>query len=254
MTDHKSDKDMIEIVGAAEPADGAGAVGEVVAAAALAWPSPAWTAAFHAQATPATMTAAARTAEVELRTIEPLAIDATLTPEDVVQHIVTSTLSGKIAWPAATITLRAHLRDKIRKLGRRLRQRQHADLSEPVLLDAFPKDHPIWSDDGLHAPGELDEQVGVSRVARRVEQALTLKLHRDPVALRILALMPHATTVRDLAAESGLPAATVRAAKVRIQRAASKLGRPLRAAVREVLPFAPSTHDGELSSSTDSEP
>ncbi len=252
MTDHKSEKDNSDEV-LALATDGASTVGQVDAVA-HAWPSPAWMAAFRAQATPAMMAAATRTAVVELRSIEPMAIDATLTPEDMVQHIVAATLSGQIVWPAATITLRAHVRDKIRKLGRRLRQRKHADLSEPVRLDAFPEDHPIWSDGGLHAPGELDEQVGVTRVARQVEQALMHKLRRDPVALRILALLPEASTVRDLAAASALPAATVRAAKLRIQRAAIKLARPLRAAVREVLPFAPSTHDGELSSSTDSEP
>lgn len=222
-----------------------------------AWPTPEWIAAYRAESTPATMGAAARCAEVELLHIDTSALGlGALGPDDLVQYVLISTLNGTLHWPAGRITLRAHLRDKIRKHARRLRKHVTPDLTRaPVPLDDLVADSPVWLDERLHAGGDVCEQLDVAAVSRVVERALTKRLHRDPLALRVLAAMPEAITIAEIAEATGLDAKVVRAAKLRIQRAAVKLDRSIREAAREVLAVPPLTHDAsDLSRSHDSEP
>jgi len=219
----------------------------------FAWPTAEWIAAYRREATPATMAAAARCAEFEIMNIT---LGVELTPEDLVQLVLVETLNGSVKWPAGRITLRAHLRDKVRKIGRRLRARaSQAPERTPVSLDGLALDSPLWLDERLHAGGDVEAQHDIASVSRNVERELTMGLAGDAIALRVLAAMPDAITVAEIAAATGLEARTVRAAKMRIQRATMRLDRSLHESAREVLNLPPLTHDASaLSSSQDSEP
>lgn len=215
------------------------------------WPSPQWIAAYRAEATNKTMAAVARCADVELR-----GFDTEMTAEDLVQHALVATLNGTVKWPAGVVTLRAHLRDKVRSHARRLRRQaalgfEHAAVS----LDDADADAPVWLDERMHAPSDVEGAHDVAKVSRAVERELIQRLAADPIALRVLAAMPDAITIAEIAEAVELPAAVVRAAKLRIQRAALKIDRSLRQSAREVLSLPPLNHTADaLSRSQDSEP
>lgn len=215
------------------------------------WPSPAWIAAFRAEATDKTMAAAVRSADVELR-----GFDASMTAEDLVQHALAETIAGRIKWQVGTITLRAHLRDKVRSHARRLRRQAALGAAHvAVSLDDEGADSPVWLDERMHVDGDIEAARDVAKVCRAVERELTMRLAADPIALRVLAAMPDAITIAEIAEAIDLPAATVRAAKLRIQRAALKIDRVLRQSAREVLSLPPLTHAADaLARSQDSEP
>ncbi|MBK9032143.1 MAG: hypothetical protein IPL61_12625 [Myxococcales bacterium] len=220
----------------------------------ICWPAPAWIAAFRREATPATMTAAARCADIELARLQRLQIDLPWDAEDIVQHVLAATLGGNIKWIPGQITLRAHLRDKIQLAARQLRKRKRPDLFATLIdLDHVGDEHPVWADEGLHGE-DLERQVELRTLARRAEVEMWQHAKDDPIALSVLAAMPDAATDGDLADATGLTQAAVKAAKQRLRRHAGKLSRALRTDVRDVLAVAtPFNHDLDMSRSSDSE-
>lgn len=216
-----------------------------------AWPSPQWIAAYRAEATNKTMAAVARCADIELR-----GLDTEMTADDLVQHALVETLNGTVKWPAGAVSLRAHLRDKVRTQARRLRRQAALGFEHTaVSLDDADTDAPVWLDERMHAPGDVASAHDVAKVSRAVERELIQRLAADPIALRVLAAMPDAITIAEIALAVELPAAVVRAAKLRIQRAAMKIDRSLRQSAREVLSLPPLNHAADaLSRSQDSEP
>lgn len=205
------------------------------------WPSTGWRDAFRQQATEETMEAALRCAAIELNRLDRLGAIVPWAAEDMVQGIVTATCARALSWSPGAVTLRAHLKDKIRLLGRRARRRhrtaERMGATVEVALDHLADDDPTWSDAALTTT-DLAHQAIVRDLARRTEADLWRLAAKDDIALRVLRAMADGeTATADIAAATGLPPLVVLNARRRLRALADHLSPDLRADARRELGF-----------------
>ncbi|HVV82898.1 MAG TPA: hypothetical protein VHE35_07445 [Kofleriaceae bacterium] len=212
------------------------------------WPSAGWHDAFSRQATAGTWQAAKRCAEFELSRLERLGVIVAWEAEDVAQEVMTATAAGTLAWLPGTVSLRAHLKDKIRQLARRARRRYWAtelgsETVEIPLDDLTDKD-PIWSEVVPTAFDAADQTI-MRDLVRRTEANLWLLAAKDTVARRVLkAVTDGETTTTDIAAVTGLPAIAVQNARRRLRALADRLPADLREGAGLALPLDDDADDG----------
>jgi hypothetical protein len=204
-------------------------------AAAILWPSPAWFAALDAQVTPATLTAAARFARTQLAILERLGLRPDGDEEDMTQQLLDAIIGGQVRWDPR-VPLGAFLHNKLSDLGARLRRGRRLTVAAAMMfLDHLDEEHPLWSTDALHAPGDLECDLDLFNIARRTEVEIWDRARDDREALLLLAALRDADTDRELAAATGLSRAAVIAAKRRLRRYGEKVSRELQSDVRDVL-------------------
>lgn len=215
--------------------DAAGAMPTATDTETTVWPSAAWFAALEAQATPATLASAARSARKQIALLERLGMRPDGTEEDMTQGLLDAMIGGAVTWDPR-VPLGAFLHNKLADLGARLRRgRRLPILAASIWLDHVDEDHPIWSTEAMHATGDLAFDADISDLARRTEVELWERAAGDREALRLLAAMPEAGTDRELADATGLSLAAVVAAKRRLRRYGEKLSQELRDDARDVL-------------------
>lgn len=211
------------------------------------WPRAGWEDAFRQEATTETMEAAVRCAAIELQRLERLGAVVPWDAEDIVQSVLAATCAGALAWTPGTVTLRAHLRDKIRLLGRRARRRhrvtERAGGAFEIALDHLADDDPTWSDRAL-STDDPGRDLVIRDLARRAEADLWRLAAGDPVALRVLTAMTAGHfDLDDIALATKLPPRAVENARRRLRVLAGHLSPKLRTAIRTELELDTSTDD-----------
>ena len=195
------------------------------------WPSEAWRAAFREGATPGTLRAARRCAEIEIARLQRVDVPVPWEAEDLVHKILVRTCSGSLRWDPDNVSLRAHLYDKVRMACRRKRRRWQEHHQRMVELDAAGDEAPVLASDGLHTPSP-EAEVALAELARRVEAEVWEKIKADPIATKVFgAMIEHDGGNKELVEATGLPIDAIRSAKKRIRRIAAHLSRELIAAL-----------------------
>lgn len=203
------------------------------------WPSAGWEDAFRRQATRETWVIAKRFAETVLSRLDRAGAIVRWEAEDVVQRILAATAAGKLAWVPQTVSLRAHLMDKIRLFGRRARYRhRHADPGKATVevpLAKVTDDDPLWADKNLHGI-DLAHEAMMRDLTGRAVADIRRRAAKDAIALRVLkALIDGASTVTEIADATGLPPIAVRNGWRRLVAFAHHLPDDLRDDVRDTI-------------------
>ncbi len=204
------------------------------------WPSAGWQNAFRQQSTPETMEAAIRCATIELERLYRLGVPIAYDPGDLVQRVIEKTLDGTRIWRPNTVSLRHHLRDGIRDLGRR--ERAHLDrVASSVEIDHVDDEDPVWGDSAL-AGADLARGSLLRDLAQRFERELWALADGDQPMLAVLRVMTDGTHAPlDIVAETGLPLLVVENARRRLRRLAGCVRPELLRDIRAELDLEAST-------------
>lgn len=202
------------------------------------WPSEPWRVAMRRQATAATMAAAVRFAEVELRRLATFQVAVDVEAADLVQAVLTSTCSGQLTWKPTAVSLLPHVCDMVRLTCRRLRRRHVRDRRTIISIDAIEQEHAAWDDIEAALAANLPATVPPELVdcARRVEAAMWRLVESDQPALRVLHAWSDGEMSDDAIAElTGLTTTEIANAKKRIRRMTRHLPAELRSDVETIL-------------------